>query len=310
MFLTLLALALLALIALPIALEARRSKITPTLREAAPGHFADLPRGSAHYIWHGPVRAPIIVLVHGLSSPQWVFDGLTRGLVMAGFRVLTYDLYGRGLSDRPRGAQTLAFHSEQLQALLEALEIDVPVNLLGYSMGGAIAARFAADHPGKVSRLILLAPAGLRYAPGRLLSAARKGGPLGAWLWGLFGGSSLRRSARRDAKAPTVLTDLPQRINAELSRRGYLGAILSSERHALHVPMEEVHREIAATGLPTLAIWGERDPVIPLAASGDLARLNRQAFQEVIAGAGHGLPYANPAEVLAAIREFLREVPA
>lgn len=303
------ALLLLALAALPFVLEIRRKRITGALRATAPGRFVELSKGKTHYAWYGPDRTRVLVLVHGLSSPQWVFAGLIRGLVMAGFRVLTYDLYGRGFSDRPHGAQTLAFHSDQLRELLDALGTDTPVSLLGFSMGGTIAAAFAAEHADRVDRLILLAPAGIRYTPGRLLSLARKTGPLGNWLWGLFGGGALRKAARNDAKAPTVIPDLPHRIDGELSRKGYLPAILSSERHTLHRPMEEIHREIAAMYIPTLAIWGEADPVIPIAASGEFARLHRQAHQEVIPGAGHGLAYANPTEVLAAIREFLRDIP-
>lgn len=301
--------ALIALAVLPFAFEARRTRITDSLRDTAPGHFIKLSKGKTHYAWYGPDRTRVLVLVHGLSSPEWVFAGLTRGLVMAGYRVLTYDLYGRGFSDRPHGAQTLAFHTGQLRELLDALEIDEPVSLLGFSMGGAIAAAFAAEQADRVDRLILLAPAGIRYKPGPLLSLARKTGPLGSWLWGLFGGGTLRKAARKDARAPTVIPDLPDRIEAELSRKGYLPAILSSERHTLHAPMADIHREIAAMYIPTLAIWGEADPVIPIAASGEFARIHRQAHQEVIPGAGHGLAYANPAEVLAAIKEFLRDIP-
>ena len=131
----------------------------------------------------------------------------------------------------------------------------------------------------------------------------------GTWLWGLLGGAALRRTARREASAPTVIPDLAQRIDTELARRGYLQAILSSERHSLHEPMDRVHREIAAMFIPTLAIWGEADPVIPIAASGELARIHRTAHQAVIPGAGHGLAYANPTEVIAAIKEFLHDIP-
>lgn len=300
---------LLATIALPWLLEARRKTITDTIRREAPGQFASLSRGRTHYAWAGPEGTRVVVLVHGLSSPSWVFSGLTRGLVGAGYRVLSYDLYGRGYSDRPSGAQTLDFHTGQLRELLDALGLHIPVTLLGFSMGGAIATQFTADHPDRVERLILLATAGLGYTPGRLLATARAWRPFGDWLWGVFGGRILTRAAARDAKAPTVIPDLPQRIRAELGRRGYLPAILSSERHTLSRSMSAAHAEVAAMQVPTLAIWGEADPVIPIAAMGDLALLNRRAHQAVIPGAGHGLAYANPKQVLDAIREFLRDIP-
>ena len=301
--------AALLLFALPWLLEARRRPMTAALRDQAPGRFADLSQGRTHYTWHGPDQTRSLVLVHGLIAPSWVFSGLTRGLVMLGYRVLSYDLHGHGFSDRVAGAQTLAFHTRQLGELLDSLGCDAPVALLGYGMGGAIAAQFAADQSDRVERLILVAPAGIVYRPGRLRALARNGGPLGTWLWGLLGAGTLIRAAAREAKAPTVLPDLPKRISSELSRRGALAAILSSERHALVQPLKAAHREIAAMYIPTLAIWGEADGVVPVRAMGDLARINRQAHQEVIAGAGHGLVHTHPKEVLAAIRDFLRDVP-
>jgi len=300
---------LLVLALLPGYLEARRQPVDGTLRDQAPGRFVDLSRGRTHYQWSGPDRTHVIVLIHGLSTPSWVFTGIERGLVISGYRVLTYDLYGRGFSDHVAGAQTLAFHTQQLTELLDALGVDEPVSLLGYSMGGAIATRFAAEHSDRVDRLILLAPAGIAHNPGLLLTLAQKGGVFGSWLWGLLCGLSLRRAAAREAAAPTVIPDLADRIKAETRRKGYLPAILSSQRHALQENLEADHREIAAMYIPTKAIWGEKDPVIPISAMGGLTRWNRQAHQEVIPVAGHGLAFTNPKEVLATFREFLRDIP-
>jgi pimeloyl-ACP methyl ester carboxylesterase len=125
----------------------------------------------------------------------------------------------------------------------------------------------------------------------------------------MFGGRELQLSAQSDAAGAPVIPDLPRRITAELSTRGYLPAILSSERHTLSQGLEAAHREVGAMYIPTLAIWGGEDAVIPTEAIGQLAQWNRQAHQEVIPGAGHGLLYSHPKEVLGAIRAFLREVP-
>lgn len=304
-----LALAFALLAAAPVFFEARRGRIDDAVRDRAPGRFADLAQGRTHYIWHGPDKARILVLVHGLIAPSWVFSGLTRGLVISGYRVLSYDLYGRGFSDRAAGPQTLAFHARQLGDLLDALGCDAPVTLLGYGMGGAIAAQYAADQSDRVERLILVAPAGMGYRPGRLRAVARDTGQLGAWLWNLVGPGVLIRAAAREQKAPTVLPDLARHLRAEISLRGFLPAILSSERHALRQPLAAVHREIAAMYIPTLAIWGDADKTIPASAMGELARNNRQAHQEVIAGAGHELVHTHPKDVLTAIRAFLQDVP-
>lgn len=299
---------LLALAAAPWLIEARRRRIDESLRDHAPGRFVDLSQGKTHYIWHGPDRTRTLVLVHDTAEPSWIFAGLTRGLVMSGYRVLAYDLYGRGFSDRPKGAQTLEFHARQLGELIDALAIEEPITLLGYGLGGAIATHFAADQSDRVERLILIAPAGVSGITGPLGQFIRSG-MFGTWLWGFAGGLALQRRTATMLNGATVIPDMGKRIHEELGRRGYLAAILSSQRHALAAPLKTAHREIAAMYVPTLAIWGEKDATIPPSAMGDLARWNRQAHQEVVPEAGHGLVHSHPNDVLNAIRTFLRDIP-
>lgn len=308
-WLILLVLVVTLLAALPFIMEALRAPMTDARRADAPGGFAALSEGLTHYQWHGPRSDRVLVLIHGVSTPSWVFSGLIRGLLMMRYRVLSYDLYGRGASDRPSGEQSLAFFTRQLAELLDELGLREPVTLLGYSLGGAVAANFAADEPDRVDRLILLAPAGVNYIPAPLMQFARDRGHFGAWVWGLLGGVQIAAAAKRAAIQPTVIPDIPARMARELGTRGTLPAILSAERHALREDLEKTHHELAAMYIPTLAIWGEDDALIPSGAIGTFAKWNRQARQEVIAGAGHGLVYANPNEVIAAIHTFLREVP-
>ena len=152
------ALAIATLVALPALAETLRR---PPRRAAAPGRFAGLPHGQTHYRWSGPDDGPVAVCIHGLSTPSYVFAATERSLAGLGYRVLSYDLYGRGHSARPIGRQTSAFFIRQLRALLADEGIEGPILLVGYSMGGAIATAFAASDPKRVSHLVLIAPSGL-----------------------------------------------------------------------------------------------------------------------------------------------------
>jgi len=297
------------IVLLPFALEALRRPMNDAHRANAPGAFAELSQGHTHYTWHGPRSDRVLVLIHGLSAPSWIFDGLIRGLLMMHYRVLTYDLYGRGYSDRVSAPQDLALFTTQLGELLDDLGVRQQATILGYSMGGAIATAFAAAEPERVERLILLAPAGMGYRPVGIVRFVREGGRFGDWLWGLIGSGFVRIAARRAVAEPTVLPDLPKRMRRELGNRGYLPALLSSERNALREELGPAHHEIAAMYIPTLAIWGEADPIIPITAMGQLAQWNRQARHEVIREAGHGLIHTHPKEVIGTIHGFLREVP-
>jgi pimeloyl-ACP methyl ester carboxylesterase len=299
---------LLLLFAAPFLLERDRRPMEERARRKAPGKFVRLSDGITHYRWHGPATSRrTLVCVHGLTTPCWVFDGLIPGLTAMGFRVLTYDLYGRGFSDRPKGAQTPDFFLRQLQELLENQGIKDEISLMGYSMGGAIATAFAAKEPDRVARLILLAPAGIDYSPAWLLRWSREGGAIGDWLWGLLGARALRRGARADSKLPTVFPNLPTRIRAETRTQGYLRSILSAERNMLTLVQEAEHRELKAMFVATLAIWGEKDTVIPITSVGKLSQWNRDAHIVVVPGATHALGYTHPRDVIAAIAENLRE---
>jgi len=81
-----------------------RARMDDRARATAPGTFVDLPRGKTHYQWHGPEGGPVIVCIHGLTTPSFVFGPIAAHLAGRGYRVLTYDHYGRGYSYRPRGA--------------------------------------------------------------------------------------------------------------------------------------------------------------------------------------------------------------
>jgi alpha-beta hydrolase superfamily lysophospholipase len=111
-------------IALPLALETERLEMDDQARQLAPGAFVQLTRGRVHYELAGPEDGRLVVLVHGFSVPSFVWDPTFEALVSRGFRVLRYDLYGRGFSDRPDTAYDRALYVEQLRELL-AVEVVV-----------------------------------------------------------------------------------------------------------------------------------------------------------------------------------------
>lgn len=131
-------------------------------RAAAPGQFVTLTEGRTHYELAGPPDAPAVMLIHGFSTPYFIWDPTFVELVAAGFRVLRHDLFGRGYSARPDVVYDQILFDRQLGELLDALGLTAPVHLVGLSMGSAIVVGFTARQPLRVSRLALLAPAGLR----------------------------------------------------------------------------------------------------------------------------------------------------
>jgi pimeloyl-ACP methyl ester carboxylesterase len=293
----------------PFLREALRPRMGATARARAPGAFATLSQGVTHYRWLGAAEGPVAVCVHGLTTPSFVWEGIARGLGRMGYRVLLYDLYGRGYSDRPRGAQDADFFVTQLEDLLDHQRVGDGVTLLGYSMGGAIATAFAARHAGRLQRLILLAPAGMKTDLGPVARLVVNHDWLGRWLMRAFYGRSFARAVEEERRLDSSVPDIVARQLAELHYRGFRRSVLASLRGILDADMEAAHRAVARTGLPVLAIWGREDAVIPISAMGRLAEWNRAARQEVIEDAGHAMAYTHTEEVLAIIGAEVADQP-
>lgn len=289
------------LAALPFVFEIRRNVIGDRERRGTPAKTAELSQGTTYYQWLGPVRGPIAVAIHDTTMPSAVWDEVAEGLGAIGYRVLVYDLYGRGLSDAPKGPQDRAFFIGQLTDLLADQGIGQDLTLIGYGLGGAIATAFAADQTERVKRLILLAPLGIERTEDELARFIRQTPLVGDWLFLTMFGGQLRKGV---AAAPSRIG--PAQLE-ELGHKGFLPAVLSSLRGIGQGRQEADHRAIGRSDVPVVALWGQLDTVVPLAGLGTLAQWNRNARQEVITGAGHGLPYTHAADVMAVLTDVLRE---
>src|SRR5262245_3719361 len=162
------------------AIYVRRNPETRTLddaaRRSATGKFVRLSDGVTHYELLGPDSGAPVILVHGFSVPYYIWDSTAAELSSKGYRVLRYDEYGRGLSDRPSGAYNADMYDRQIMDLLDSLHVTGPVHLAGVSMGGWVTGTFAGRHPERVRSLILVDPV-----------AGKSGGPPSGFRFPVFG---------------------------------------------------------------------------------------------------------------------------
>ncbi len=116
---------------------------------------ARLPSGiTLHYRLDGPEDAPVVVLINGIFMNTAAWDGLA-GLLSPRYRLLRYDGRGQGESDKPAGPYTIDQHTDDLEALLTALDPG-PVHLVGLSNGVLVALELATRAPGRLRSLALL----------------------------------------------------------------------------------------------------------------------------------------------------------
>jgi len=294
--LVVLAVVVIALLLTPWLVERSRTPMhVEEARIKAPGEFAELPSGVTHYRWFGPKGGPLIVCVHGLSTPGFGYVGLATALSMKGYRVLTYDLYGRGYSDNTSGHQDIGFFLTQLDELLDHLGVTKQFSIFGYSMGGLIATAYTERSPSRIKTMMLIAAAGV--APPRAgtggLAKLQAVPFLNRWVGVVFGGRALRRYINAEVGADSVR----DRQIEQTHRRGFWPALMSSQRYVLSEDYESKHRKIADLNIPVLAIWARNDQVIPIEALGIFAQWNRGARQDILEDAQHGLTYSHPKDV-------------
>ena len=104
--------------------------------------------------WPGPAKGSAIVCIHGLTANHTCWASMADALSPR-HRLIAYDLRGRGESDKPDKGYSLELHGEDLGRLLDHFKLKTAV-VMGHSLGAHIALRFAAKHPARVSKLVLV----------------------------------------------------------------------------------------------------------------------------------------------------------
>ena len=272
---------------------------------AEDGNYAKISNGRLFYRRYGDASGPVLVLVHGLTTPSFVWRDMLPDLIEAGFHILTFDHFGRGFSSYPKQPQTLEFFIRELLELLDTLNINTPVNLLGYSMGGAIVAAFAARHPARVNRLIMLAPAGFRAELGGFFDWATRTPLLGDLAMRLIGGWLFRKGSEASIKQEGADPEMVAMQCHETRRSGFSAAVLSSMRNVTSKNLHSEHARIAQQKIPALAIFAADDTVIPVSSAKGLSAANPNANIMIVPNAGHCLAYTRANTVNKAVLEFL-----
>ncbi len=270
--------------------------------------FVKLSDGMVHYELSGPENGPLVVLVHGFSAWSTIWNGVTPELNAAGYRVLRYDLFGRGLSDRPSGVKHNAdLYDRQLLELLDTLKIRTPVNLVGLSMGGAISVVFTARHPERVQRLALLAPAG---HPVKLPFTAKlvRMPFIGEYIMRLLGDRTVLQGSEKSLyDAEKNWPGLRELYLEQMQFTGYRKALLQTLRD---YPLNDLDAEYSKVGsytMPVSVIWGREDSIIRVENTERIKTAIPRARIEVLEKAGHIVVYEEPGRVVGPLLAFLRE---
>lgn len=266
--------------------------------------FVELQDGVVHYRLEGPAGGPLIVLVHGFAASSFVWDDYFAPLTDAGYRVLSFDNYGRGFSDRPDALYDANLTDRLLSDLLGKLAPGEPVHLVGYSMGGATATIFAARHPDLTRSLTLIAPAGLGVASSGNMELLKR--PLvGDWIVRMFGLKIFHAEAAEQAK----LAPNPARFLADFDRqmdyRGYGDALLSTLRYYPLANADAAYADAGRSSRPVMVIWGEADDTVPFDNARRLMELMPRAKLYSYSRLGHEIAFSQSQMLTGLIAQFV-----
>lgn len=285
--------------AIPLLVSREWETINEDTRRTAPGKFIRLSQGYTHYEISGPVTGQPVILVHGFSVPYYIWDPTFKALQHSKHRVIRYDLYGRGFSDRPDTTYDRRLFVEQLRELIDSLEIKGRVHLAGVSMGGAVVAAFAADHPDRAGKIVLVDPVCGKTDIGPLSIPG-----IGDYLAYSFYIPSTPKSQLNDFYRPERFPDWTERYRVQMRFKGFGRAILSTARNFISIDPVRDYEKLALSGKPVLLIWGTGDTTIGKERITKLRKLLKPEFLEVHE-AGHIPQYESPEKVNPAIIQFL-----
>jgi pimeloyl-ACP methyl ester carboxylesterase len=266
----------------------------------APSEFLDAAGVTLHVRDTGPRTAPAIVLLHGFGSSLQTWDDWAQDL-QTDHRVIRYDMPGFGLTGAdPSGDYTDARSVAVLLALLDRLGI-ARASIVGNSMGGRIAWTFAALHPERVDKLVLVSPDGFA-SPGLEYGVAPKVPLMMRALPYVLPSFMLRASLAPAYANPGVITEpLFTRYRDMMLAPGVRRAIVRRMGQQVLVDPVPLLKQIEA---PTLLMWGEKDGMIPFANSADYLRALPHATLAALPGIGH-LPQEEAPATVGILRQFL-----
>jgi pimeloyl-ACP methyl ester carboxylesterase len=255
-------------------------------------------------------RGEVLLLIHGMAGSSQSWRELIPRLAER-YRVIAPDLLGHGQSAKPRTDYSLGAFAVGLRDLLDELGV-ASATVVGHSLGGGIAMQFLYQHPDYCRRLVLISSGGLGPDVGlilRLLSAPgaelfmpiiaptpvlRVGNSVKSWL------TSMGLRSPRGAEIWNAYSSFADRA----TRDSFLRTLRSVVDYRGQ-SVSALNRLKLKSDLPTLAIWGEDDTIIPVDHAYAALEARPDCHLEVMPGVGHFAHVEAPYEVFRLIDEFI-----
>ena len=252
-------------------------------RQGSEYEFAKLSQGLTAYKDIGNKDDPAIIVIHGATLPSEGFIGFCSGLSAKGYRVICYDQYGRGYSDRPITNYNMQLYTEQLRELLDFLDIKDAI-LYGSSMGAPIAINFSNNYSERILAIGLQVP--LVHSNSKVLGLIKV--PIvGNLFLRSFGIPFAKNRAEQWAHENEGQEEFINRYITQLSLPGTEYSLLSSIRNIANKDFLPDYKVFSELNIPIHIAYASDDDEIDPKTVNDVLKLIPDADTFVFTG-GHG----------------------
>jgi pimeloyl-ACP methyl ester carboxylesterase len=270
-------------------------------RKQLGGEYIELSDGITHYKLTGPPEGSVVVLIHGGTVPIWTWDSQIKALNDNGFRVLCYDHFGRGYSDRPNVKYGQELYKRQILELVDKLELTRKFALVGLSLGGATAANFTAQYPDRVRKLVLISPLINNFkVPGIFKIPV-----LGEFVARFLGIKIIvKRFSALFENNPN--SEAYKRLFIEQTTyKGFQQSLISMLRGDAVGDYVDAYRALGKKERDILLIWGTEDTEVTGEMIKDIRFYLPHLQFKPVEGVGHGIVFQKPEIINSLIVDFL-----
>ena len=274
----------------------RREQADPTVTTST---------GTMRYRVYGAGNKPAIVLIHSFNGFIESWEKNANVLADAGFRVIVYDLWGRGFSDRPRIKLSLSVFRQQLTDLMNHVGAQ-RAHLVGASFGAVIAADFAIHYPERGNKVAMVGPAGWPEE-GTDVSVVGTAPIIGDVLFHYFGTSFLRSTVDAYLVRPADNRWVTEHWSRFADYPGFTRSALSTLRESPVRDYLDGWKDYGAMTIPTLILWGTRDVSFPYDNAEKIPQLMPHANVVAVEDGAHWVNVENSDQVNHELVRFLTD---
>jgi pimeloyl-ACP methyl ester carboxylesterase len=253
---------------------------------------------------------PVLLLIHGMAGSSTTWREV-MGPLAADHRVIAPDLLGHGESAKPLGDYSLGAFASGLRDLLGVLDVE-RATVVGQSLGGGVAMQLAYQHPEMLERLVLVNSGGLGREVSWILRAATLPGM--EYVMPVLFPSFVKEQGDRFSRfvhgkgirsGRIAEMWLAYRSLTESENRRAFARTLRSVVDPGGQSVSAMDRLYLAAAVPTMIVWGENDPIIPVAHAYEAHEVIEGSRLEILADVGHFPHVEEPQRFIELMVDFM-----